>query len=387
MRRDWQPQDRTKLRRFMQIKVPFRLLILLLFCTRNLITRRLQAYSVTATALSLSKFSPTFGPRAGVTSLLPIQHHGVVVGDKRGTIRLESLDLLDESLRPAAECFCKQNINGITERSVPVFCLDAASSNLIFSGAGDRYVSIWKKENGNWFCNEKLGPHTGWVRDVLFDKSHNVLHSIGCNCVETWQLSDEDGKWHHLRKSSIESSPKEGATLSSDILCLCKFDEVYLLSGGVDGRVLVWDSPSMGTPLRSFTAHQGRVNAMEHAEESSFVFTAGNDGKIKCWTCISEDGKFDVVDEFVMGESRVTSLCAIYVKGKDRILCGTNEGEVALLSLQKDGSSLKLETIIQLRQTPIVHAICISGQEEPHVWIGHSEGLAIFSLSSFTDLS
>lgn len=198
-----------------------------------------------------------------------------------------------------------------------------------------------------------------------------------------------NGTWQHLQKSSIESSPVDGATLSSDLLCLCKFDKEHVLSGGVDGRLHVWNSVSMGTPVFCCTAHEGRVNAIERANQSrDYIFTAGYDGKVKCWRCIPRFEKVELVDEYAMGESRVTSLWTFHRKGTDYVLCGTNEGEVGLLSLRTEENTLKWETIFQLAQQSMVNAICVEEQENenPHVWIGHSEGLSIFSLASFINL-
>lgn len=325
---------------------------------------------------------------------------GVIVGDKLGSLRYETIhsnnnkndnEAIGSSVVASRSgSFC-HNINGISERPVPIFCLDATSDALlVFSGAGDRYVTAWEKqdENQNWYSREKLGPHTGWVRDILYDSSRDVLHSIGCNCIETWKRSSGNGKWQHWKKSRIESSPTDGATLSSDLLCLGKFEEPYFLAGGVDGRVHLWDSDSMGTPILSFAAHQGRVNAIQRlSQNSSCILTAGNDGKIICWKYGDVDGRFQKACEFDLGESRVTCMWVTAWKGIDHVFCGTNNGEVALLSLENEPTSFQLVTIFQLASVPIVHAICVDAQEPSNVWIGHSNGLSIFSLASLTKLA
>ena len=348
-------------------------------------------------------------------SSLERQEEGVLVGNKRGTLQIfksrhgnhhQNEPLLIDN--KAAAFLEKDQTNGETfRRPSPVFCLDATPDGaLVFSGAGDRYVSVWEKEKDNgdcWNCIETLGPHTGWVRSILYNSATDRLHSIGCNCIETWcrRCQDDSGQWQHWKKSTIESSPEEGATLSSDLLCLCPLllgdDSVYFVAGGVDGRLHVWDSHSMGKPLFSApAAHDGRVNAMEFSKKSNLLVTAGNDGKVKCWKCHIADHRIDLVGEFVVvgdeqeESSRVTCLWTQDFGGvHDYIFCGTNVGEVLLLKLPNGSPPLKLTTTFQLAQRPIVHCLCMykeKNQEEPDLWVGHSNGLSVFSLKSFASL-
>lgn len=342
------------------------------------------------TLLEASRFPDTFHGRSsasGVTSLIPLGENGeVLVGDKLGSLRIESLVATDVGQPcPTTARFCS-GINGETNRPSPIFSLDLARDiDQIFSGAGDRYVSVWEWEDGNWFCVQKLGPHTGWVRDVLYNEKSCRLHSIGCNCIETWRFAD-DRNWEHEKKSQIESSPSDGATLSSDLLCLCKFNENFFFTGGVDGRVHVWDSTLMDSPVRSMSAHDGRVNAIEYTS-GGLVCTAGNDGKLKCWKYNSREDRLEPVAEFDFGGSRITALSSVDLGGKeDHVFCGTNVGEVALLSLHKGSYALDLVTFFQIVQRPTIHSLCVTVGDEPDLWVGHSNGLSVFTLASFTNL-
>jgi len=374
--------------------VRFEISLRLLFLSHSddvvMAERRRRRYS-TASFHATSRFPDEFhgsGGVTGMTSLLPVGEEGVVAGDKIGSLRIfeSSLDDdADDTPRPAAASFC-QSINGETSRPSPIFSLDcAADKQQIFSGAGDRYVSVWEKEDKNWFCVQKLGPHTGWVRDVLFIKQTCRLHSIGCNCIETWKPSG-DGKWENEKTSQIESSPSHGATLSSDLLCLSLFEEPYFLAGGVDGRLHLWNSSSMGSPVRSMPTHEGRVNAIEYCT-SGLIFTAGNDNKVKCWKYFVKEGCLESVAEFDLQESRVTSLSSVRLGScDDYLFCGTNMGEVALLCLKKGSDALNLVTLFQIAQRPMIHSICVKTEDKPSLWIGHSNGLSVFSLASLTNL-
>eukprot|EP00978_Attheya_sp_CCMP212_P016999 scaffold45028_cov51-Attheya_sp.AAC.1 len=154
--------------------------------------------------------------------------------------------------------------------------------DFLFCGGGDRYITVWEKRYSSsssssssslmpeWKIAARLGPHTGWVKSVVYDSNLNLLHSIGCNCIETWSrqelttnnpgetnhVNDSgqdhspirriDYSWKHLKKRKIDSCPTNGSTLSSDLLCLCllnpAFDKNILYSGGVDGRIHKWTS-------------------------------------------------------------------------------------------------------------------------------------------------
>jgi WD40 repeat protein len=212
-----------------------------------------------------------------------------------------------------------------------------------------------------------------------------LVHSIGCNCIETWRMT-ESGAWEHFQKSAIESSPTGGATLSSDLLCLCPLDESAFLAGGVDGRVHLWKSVSMDTPLLSFSAHDGRVNDMKRAKQTDHVFTAGNDGRVCCWKTSSTGDALGLVGQAVFGDSRISSLWSLGVDGADYVFCGTNVGEVSLLSLDDTTASFRRLTTFQLAGQPTIHSLCVHSEQDPHLWIGHSNGLHIYSLSSILNL-
>ena len=356
----------------------------------------------------------------GVTALLSLKNDGgVVVGDKRGNLRVERLRR-DKNGTTIGKTIVSATpfgrfVNGVTSRPTPIFCLATGDisgttdmdgdkgSHVLFSGAGDRFLSVWQRDDqGRWVFSTELGPHTGWVRDILYIKQTNHLHSIGCNCIETWvptsASNPEPGQWQHWKKSSIESSPSEGATLSSDLLCLAASKDSHFFAGGVDGRVHVWDSTTMESPVHSFPAHQARLNALAFSDKG-LLYTGGNDGQVKAWQCDAKKGLFDQLAVYALENGRVTSLALLdlgscgastTVLDYEYVLCGTNEGVVLLLQSQPDKpSSLKLVTSFQLMHQPIVNSMCLhrEGHDENFLWIGHSAGLSVFPLSDFVNVT
>ena len=70
-------------------------------------------------------------------------------------------------------------------------------TNYLVCGGGDRYVTIWEetkhisndKESppAPWKVTARLGPHTGWVKDIVYNSKQKRIYSIGCNCIESWE--------------------------------------------------------------------------------------------------------------------------------------------------------------------------------------------------------
>ena len=218
----------------------------------------------------------------------------------------------------------------------PIYSMDCnksvvnhnVSRPLLLSGGGDRYVTIWqaiegrKTSNdtlvsfndsvyyGDWKLLTRLGPHTGWVKDVIFDASNQFIYSIGCNCIEIWSKSicdnndSQDHNWEHNRRLQIDSCKETGSTLSSDLLCLCLIDSShfshvedsesstfchqasYLCAGGVDGRIHVWSIQNKVEfnhiqSISDYRAHNGRVNKMIICKKLGLLISVGHDGCIQ----------------------------------------------------------------------------------------------------------
>jgi hypothetical protein len=163
----------------------------------------------------------------------------------------------------------------------------------MFSGGADRFVTVLEKEkmddSDKWTIVQRLGPHTGWVKDIVycttkFPSDSVLLFSIGCNCIEVWKMEETSQRsmFCHWKKLTIESSVAMGCTLSSDLLCLGIYKGEYLFAAGVDGRVHLWKICESLQKADVLAAHDGRVNAMFVCELLGVLITVGNDGKVSC---------------------------------------------------------------------------------------------------------
>jgi hypothetical protein len=296
---------------------------------------------------------PAF-PNTGVTSLHPWKESDgtqniLIAGTKNGRIfRRVAVD---------ADDWILVNPKGVYDSKYPLYSLTSSFSHL-FCGGGNRYISVWSQAETNdnpptplFHYQQELGPHTGWVKDLVYDHRHALLHSIGCNCIETWDCSSQP--FQHYTKRSIENSPTMGTTLSSDLLCLALIEtnnEICLVSGGVDGRIHLWQSDprqrswSGGQLLDSKRVHNGRVNKIMYSAAIDAILSVGNDGTLSACRIrkVAESNvSIDTLASFNMGASeddlRLTAL-SFLGDNTDKMECivaaGSADGQVLVATVK-----------------------------------------------------
>ncbi|KAL9183989.1 hypothetical protein ACHAXT_002075 [Thalassiosira profunda] len=236
-----------------------------------LLTRRCAALSQPSPSPRLQNVVdvPSFSG-VGITSILPVPSTSdeYYVGTKRGKVK--RIKMIPEQFGDAHQTVSIDDIedaNGRQLKPYPVFSMMSVpngegDNHDLLTGGGDRYATVWRRGERGWEAVEQLGPHTGWVKDLASASvdGKTFVFSIGCNCIEVW--SADRGRYKHMHKLQIESSVESGSTLSSDLLCLATYSElgvIYLLAGGVDGRIHRWEIHS--NTFRNagvISAHDGR---------------------------------------------------------------------------------------------------------------------------------
>ncbi len=367
----------------------------------------------------------------GTTSLHWLsKNSSLLIGTKKGGIVYHSIDdstnILAEKQPKSADGLGRWDEIESNEYKTkyPIYSMEAMLPNsvidpssyidyvVLFCGSGDRWISVWKLGKKNDVSDfefvQKLGPHTGWVKDLVYDDNNQILHSIGCNCIETWDCSSlvqtSDPVISHKRKRAIENSPTMGTTLSSDLLCLCllppKGDESLLVTGGVDGRIHLWlSNPSAATnfdgnsPLHTISAHEGRVNKIVYSSSTKTIFTVGNDGTL-CAFRLSEDG-FKLVSRLQLGEESSEESLRITVvsimdefeeEGACSLGLGCSNGKLYFVTANDiakgDNISLVADENIMIAENSMIYSIaCEKGPNTAsRLWIGHASGLAMVDI-------
>lgn len=351
-------------------------------CTKKLLIQmRLQScvlllqlallvHSATALSVVRSLFS-----EQGVSSIIRGRSKKIFAGTKRGHL----LILEKPSLGASFEITSSQQIDS---KTFPIYSL-ASTRDYLFCGCGDRYVSTLNSAGEN-NQEQRLGPHTGWVKAIYYDETSELLFTIGCNCIETWARTAERS-WEHCKKRSIESSPTVGATLSSDLLCLCgsATNDDCFYSGGVDGRIHVWSvDPSIKQPLTSIGAHTGRLNCLLY--DSNLLFSAGNDGILQCRRAGQQlEEPIATVD---LGEEfRITagSLLKSSESSMDLVL-GCSNGIVKhfLVVFDKNDVSICEQGELMIAVDSSIKALLLVPDQSgtPSALVGHSAGLSLVTL-------
>jgi len=298
-------------------------------------------------------------------------------------------------------------------------------------GSGDRWISVWKckkddpeNQPADFEFVQKLGPHTGWVKALVYDDRNLLLHSIGCNCIESWDCSglmigskdrindtaSPNPIISHLTKRTIENSPSMGTTLSSDLLCLSLLpptDETLpslLVSGGVDGRIHMWlsnptEEPCGTTaklnskiPLHTLLAHDGRVNAIIYSPATKLIYTAGNDGFLCAFRASLRDGlelvsKRNIQKELQGKLSRITVVSILReCENVCHLVLGSAEGQLCFVTTKINEGSVDIRIdgdCVTVADDSMIYSITSeidkpnSVASTPRIWIGHASGLAV----------
>jgi WD40 repeat protein len=318
--------------------------------------------------------TPTQGE--GITSLAQLktdQEWLFLCGMKQGS--LWTFSFKDDGVQ-------QQNKVHVTNGRYPIFSMAVDENDgTVFCGGSDRFVTVlpYAATQHNHInhsiatVQQRLGPHTGWVQDVLL-ASPDLLYSIGCNCIESWQ-KQSDRKWKQGTRFVIESDVAMGCTLSSDLLCLaCRKDTLY--AGGVDGRIHAFRKEE----ISAMAAHKGRVNAIMTTTIRGIdsVLTASHDGWVYQWKMQTDDQtRLERVQAFQSNE-RNTAILQIRLDKNDTEGCfvvGTSRGTILLLS-----DSLDLLQTFCLPE-PVAITVFLHVPDAKMVLVAHSLGLGAFHYS------
>lgn len=323
--------------------------------------------------------------------------HSVYMGTKRGKLKKVICfqeDDEDQYVKDIRPILIDIESNDENFKPYPIYSLlTCQNGKNIFCGGGDRYITTWSNHLNHWSISQRLGPHTGWVKDLAFYREL-YLFSIGCNCIEVWDIRNQ---YRHCKKLEIQSCSKFGATLSSDLLCLGVYGD-FLFAGGVDGRIHKWDIGNEFQYNEAVSVHDGRINKMLVLNDIQILVSVGNDGYVRyrdltqthdsasaSWCFVSDSNTTN--EETV----RITSICSIQEsKTKVELAIGTACGMIRFLSIVRDldGNSISLHPIdytVHIEKRGTITSLQYYPRDTPSdichgvILVGHSNGAAFLT--------
>ena len=249
---------------------------------------------------------------------------------------------------------CVSTFQGHTEGVITVHF----EGNILASGSIDRLVKIWNFSDKSTFC---LRGHKDWVNAVKVDSASRTVFSASDDCtVRLWDLDtrrtiqifeghvgqvqqvtlmppeyepddvdvedDDDGT-----SSTASSSDFRTPILhsSADLYATWSDDRPqpprYILTGGLDGTIRLWDVNS-GKCLKTLFGHVEGVWAL--AADTLRIVSGAEDRTVKVWD--ARTGKSEKT--FTGHEGPVTCLGL----GDSRLVTGSEDLTVRVLSFKDD---------------------------------------------------
>ncbi|TKB89773.1 MAG: hypothetical protein E8D40_13845 [Nitrospira sp.] len=156
---------------------------------------------------------------------------------------------------------------------------------LAFRHDGERFVSgdaygqalLW-----NTTTLEPIGrpleTDHGEVRAVAFTPDGNVIATTGADGVICF--------WDSQTQNVVglaDDETKEGFLSGINSLAYNPKHEEYIVSGGDDGRIRVWDTKSFKALDRSPMVHVGRVMSAVFSPDGNLIASGGDDGVLRLW--------------------------------------------------------------------------------------------------------
>ena len=142
--------------------------------------------------------------------------------------------------------------------------------NRLQARSGQHLVPVWTTHQTSRALSGELGRHDDWVRAVAVLADGRVVTGGSDGRVLVWDPADPG-------TGPAELGRHRGRVRATVVLA-----DGRVVTGGSDGRVLVWDPADPGTGRAELGRHRGRVRAVAALADGRVV-TGGSDGRMLVW--------------------------------------------------------------------------------------------------------
>ncbi len=146
-------------------------------------------------------------------------------------------------------------------------------SGIVFDAAG-RIVMLSPADGTRIWSTEPI-PAQNWPTAMSISRDSRIIVLIQRDYVGVVRASDG-------RTIARLGDPEEVKRLGGVVHVALTADVRHVVVGGGDGLVGIWDLDD-GTPVTSFTAHDGAISRISVAPDGESIITGGADGVVRAW--------------------------------------------------------------------------------------------------------
>jgi WD40 repeat protein/energy-coupling factor transporter ATP-binding protein EcfA2 len=168
-----------------------------------------------------------------------------------------------------------EGVRGSTTETLCVRALAVSASNKYIAAASkDEYAYLWELTKDNRYQYIRRFKHDDWVMSVIFSLDEEYIYT-GCarGGIHCWRISDDSGEL-------ISTWTKHEGWVRT-----LAINENYLISGGEDKTIRLWDLKSKKhTPEKQvLIGHEDKILTVSLDPSGNFIASGSADKTIRLW--------------------------------------------------------------------------------------------------------
>lgn len=161
----------------------------------------------------------------------------------------------------------------------------------MLSASWDKSLRLWDLTQGK--STERFVGHTKEVLCCSFSSDNRQILSSGAD--KTIKLWNVKGVCRYTSSTNNHTDWVSNVRFLGRSTTKGNFANSFFASTGWDGRLKIWNNQSFDIK-DSFKAHDGNINAITTSPKGTFIVTGGKDKKVKVWDfndCSKPVNEFD----------------------------------------------------------------------------------------------